>query len=458
MDPIDDEPLGADPPWQEDVDFPPRRRRMGAWIVACLLSLSLGLVGWAAEKRFHVIALVKDRLAQHGQVVVTTVPAAPAPDPRVPTLLTDGELALAQGRLDAAQGAFDKASVLTNRDPHVLLDEARVATAKAEVPWLRALVLPASAANEVRVNKALLDERVATAHQAADDALAVSPHDPSAILTKLDALRLAGDPADARNFVGGLTGPSGQAPAAEVAYALAALDLAQPPSPSVSMASVVDRLRQAADAEGGAGKARAALVVALAKAGDAAGAKAELGKLDALPHPYPVSPDLHAWLGVGAIAAAAPVPPAAPVAAAPLPAAAPAPPSPGVAASQPSTAIAPVAAVDSTVQAAQEAVRRGDYDRAERIYQALANLHPRDSQLLTSLANVRRVHNDPWGAIEAYQRAIEVNPSYLPAQMGLADTQWARGDRDGAAKTYKRIVDRFPESMYPSYVPQRAAP
>jgi tetratricopeptide (TPR) repeat protein len=103
-------------------------------------------------------------------------------------------------------------------------------------------------------------------------------------------------------------------------------------------------------------------------------------------------------------------------------------------------------------------VRRGDYERAERIYGALTSMHPRDSQLLTALANVRRVHNDPWGAIEAYERAIEINPSYLPAQMGLADTQWARGDRDGAAKTYRRIADRFPESMVPSYVQQRAAP
>jgi tetratricopeptide (TPR) repeat protein len=102
-------------------------------------------------------------------------------------------------------------------------------------------------------------------------------------------------------------------------------------------------------------------------------------------------------------------------------------------------------------------MRRGEYDRAERIYQGIVAMHPRDSQALSGLGDVRRLHNDPWGAIDAYQRAIEINPSYLPALVGLADTQWARGDRDGATRSYKKIVDRFPETMVPAYVSERAA-
>jgi hypothetical protein len=50
-----------------------------------------------------------------------------------------------------------------------------------------------------------------------------------------------------------------------------------------------------------------------------------------------------------------------------------------------------------------------------------------------------------------------VNPSYLPAQLGLADTEWSRGDHAGAVQVYKNLVEHFPEGTYPAYVSQRAA-
>lgn len=110
------------------------------------------------------------------------------------------------------------------------------------------------------------------------------------------------------------------------------------------------------------------------------------------------------------------------------------------------------------MQAASQAISRGDFERAERIYQGILATQPNDSQALTGLGDVLRLRTDPWGALEAYQRAIKVNPSYFPAQLGLADTQWSQGDQAGAARSYKRIVDHFPDGMYPAYVSQRAAP
>ena len=107
------------------------------------------------------------------------------------------------------------------------------------------------------------------------------------------------------------------------------------------------------------------------------------------------------------------------------------------------------------MQAALQAINRGEFERAERIYRIVAT-DPNDSPTLTGLGDVLRLRSDPWGAIDAYQRAISVNPSYLPAQLGLADTKWSRGDQAGAARTYKHIVDSFPDGMYPSYVTQRA--
>jgi tetratricopeptide (TPR) repeat protein len=443
-----DDQFGPDASWPEDVYVPPRRRTLGAWIVTLCLLLSLGLLGLAADKRFHFVALATHRMASPSQI-----------DPRVETLLADGERALSNGELDGAQGDFDKASVLTDRDPRALLGVARVAAAKADVPWLKLRLLPSDATEDARVTKAELSERVALARPAADEALSAAPQDPRALLAKLDSLRLAGDSDGARAYVVAVFSQANQP---ETAYALAALELQQPTSP---WATIVDRLRVAARAEGESGRARAALIYALAKSGDVAGAKAELVTLDAQTRPYPLLPNLHAWMGFDRPATVAATPDATPPAAAPsrtdvLGAS-------GSAQTQPSAATAPppATAVESnrpspppTLESATQAVRRGEFERAEHIYQSILAKDPNESQALAGLGDVLRLRGDPWGAIDTYQRAININPSYLPALLGLADTQWARGDHAGAAKTYKRIVERLPEGMYPAYVGQRATP
>src|ERR1019366_9227243 len=170
--------------------------------------------------------------------------------------------------------------------------------------------------------------------------------------------------------------------------------------------TLVDRLRLAAAGEGNAGRARAALVYALAKSGDVPGALAELAKLDALVRPYPLSPALHALVEKtptrGAADGGAEVPP--------------------------SRAPAGVPAISPPAAGGPAAAPAGDVARAE---------------------------GDTKGAIAGYKRAIGVNPSYLPALLGLADIQWASGDRAGATHGYGDIVDRFPEGTYPPYVRQR---
>lgn len=439
-----DHDLEVDVPWPEDVYLPPRRRRLGAWLVGIVVVPSLVVLGWAAEKRFHLIEIAARR---------ATATATATVDPRVEALVAGGEQALSEGNLDAAQANFDKASVLTERDPRVLVGVARVAAAKADVPWLKLRLLAPGATEAARVASSELEERVAMARHAADDALAAAPQEPTAMRVKLDSLRLAGDAQGARGYV---VAVFAQASEPETAYVLAALDLGQPVSP---WPTVVERLRLAAGSAGGTGRARAALVYALARSGDSTGAKAELAKLDALPRLYPLLPELHAWMGVDRTAA--PAPTAAPAASAS--AAAPAASVPDSAGAQmggtaPAAGEPARASLPSTMQAASQAISRGDFERAERIYQGILATQPNDSQALTGLGDVLRLRTDPWGALEAYQRAIKVNPSYFPAQLGLADTQWSQGDQAGAARSYKRIVDHFPDGMYPAYVSQRAAP
>jgi predicted Zn finger-like uncharacterized protein len=415
------------------------RRRVGGWVVAFVLVLAVGVVGWVVAKPY---------------LVGRTAGAAAQLDPRAQSFVADGERALTDGNLDMAKEDFDKASALAEGDPRLLLDQARLASMQADIPWLKLRLLPADAVDEVRTTRAQLDERVARARRAADDALAVAPVDPAATRSKIDALRLAGDRDSARSLVAKVIAQASQP---ETAYVLAALDLAEP---EPLWTTVIERLRAAASGEGNAGRARAALVYALAKSGDVPGAKAELVRLDVLPRPYPLLPNLHVLVdkaspsavldaGVAATAASRPEPAAAGAAAAPAPAAA--------AAGNPAAGGEGVPN-DSRggMQAAAQAIKKGDWNRARAIYEAIVARNPSDSEALCGLGDVARAGGDLSGAIAAYQRAIAVNPSYLPAMLGVADTRWATGDRAGALRGYKEIVDRFPEGTYPAYVKQRA--
>jgi len=111
-----------------------------------VLLLAMGVVGWAVAKPYLVAHEAGTAAAQV--------------DPRTRSFLAEGEKAMADGSLDVAQEDFDKASALSERDSRVLLDEARIAAAKADIPWLRLRLLPPDASDDVRTTKAQFDELV----------------------------------------------------------------------------------------------------------------------------------------------------------------------------------------------------------------------------------------------------------------------------------------------------------
>jgi tetratricopeptide (TPR) repeat protein len=431
----------AFPPSSDDPYDIPRRRRVGGWVVAFVLLLAVSVVSWVLAKPY---------------LVARNAPSAPRLDTRAQTFLADGERAMAEGDLPAAQQDFDKASVLAERDPRVLLDEARVAAATADIWWLKLRLLPADATEELRATKAQLEESMARARKASDDAISLAPDDYATVRAKIDVLRLQGAREAARGYISKL-GPLGTQP--ETAYVLAALDLAEP---EPFWTTVIDRLRLAASADNGAGRARAALVYAMAKAGDVAGAKSELSKLDALSRPYPLLPNLHAFVDKTAPKVttdrdAAINAPRVDVSA--LPTATPAPPS-GGAGTVSADRERDNASGDQSggMHAAAAAIKKGDWAHARQIYEALVARNPSDSEALSGIGDVDRARGDSAGAIAAYKRALAINPSYLPALLGVADTQWASGDHTNARRSYKDIVDRFPEGTYPAYVRGRGEP
>jgi predicted Zn finger-like uncharacterized protein len=433
----------AFPPSSEDPYDIPRRRRVGGWVVAFVLLLAVGVVGWVLAKPY---------------LVARNAPSGPRLDTRAQGYLAEGERAMADGDLQAAQQAFDKASVLAEHDVRVLVDEARVAAANADISWLKLRVLSPDSADELRATKAPFDDWVTRARKASDEALSLAPDDYGAVRVKIDVLRLQGARDAARGYISKL-GPLGGQP--ETAYVLAALDLAEP---EPFWTTVIDRLRLAASAENGAGRARAALVYAMAKSGDVAGAKGELARLDAQPRPYPLLPSLHAFVDKIPPKAAADAGAAAATAATPrvdvsaLPAVSP-PSTPGAA------TVSTDHERDNTggdqsggMHAASAAIKKGEWAHARQIYEALVARNPTDSEALSGIGDVERSQGNSAGAIAAYKRVLTINPSYLPALLGLADTQWASGDQAGARRSYKDIVDRFPEGTYPAYVRGRVEP
>ena len=425
----------------DDVYRTPTRRRVGGWVVAFVLMVAVGVVGWVVAKPY-----LRARDASEGVRL----------DERARGFLDHGEAALLNGDLESCQEDFDKASALAANDSRTLLDLARVAAARADISWLALRLVPGNAIEEMRTVKAQLGERVSRARGTAAAALAVASDDPAAIRAMIDALRLVGQSELARTYIPKVSALASQP---ETAYVLAALDLSEP---EPMWRTVIDRLRLASAAEGNAGRSRAALVYALAQSGDPSGARAELAKLDALARPYPILPNLHAFcervrvpspVDGGVPGADLRREPSAPRSAAPRSAA----PRSGANAGDSPAGDVP-SAQGGAMQMASRSLKKGDIERARKIYEGLVSRNPGDSEALAGIGDCDRAQGDLAGAIAAYKRAISVNPSYLPALLGAADAHWAANEQSSARAGYADIVERFPEGTYPRYVKDRTEP
>jgi predicted Zn finger-like uncharacterized protein len=425
------EPIPADPRFS----IAPQRRRMGGWIVAVVLMLGVGVIGYKV-----------------GEPYLSTATKGSAPgaalDPKAAKFLSDGEHAIEDGNLDLAKENFDKASVLQEKDPHVLLDLARLAAIRADIPWLKLRLLPPESTEDVAAAKQQLADLLPGLRRAADDATAASPDEAGAMRVKVDALRIAGEVSSARNLVAKMGTASQTASQPEAAYVLAALDLGEL---APLWATVIDRLRLAAAAEGNLGRARAALVYAEVKSGDVAGAQNDLSRLSprsplasALRAFVQKGPAAHVDGGAAAVASASP----APVDVNSLPH------SGGSSAGSGSGSSDPRVILEQ----AAEAENRGQLPRASKLYEDALRYAPTSSEALAGLGSVSLKQGDSATARQYFGRALASNPNYMPALVGQADALWKEGDRKAAVAKYKDIVERFPESAgYPAYCKTRAA-
>ncbi|MEO8178502.1 MAG: zinc-ribbon domain-containing protein [Deltaproteobacteria bacterium] len=425
----------------------PSRGAGSRWIVAVLLLGTLGLLGATVGREYLV------RFVRREQ-------PAPVVDQRVPALLEQARVALAKGDFETAHGELAKASVLTELDPGVATAQARLEVARTEPVWLRlkiAAALEAAAAQkaQVRRRKPSAAEAAAEADQAEKDALekkqlelsfedrikqvkaSVSsammraPNAMEAVRAKVDSLRLANLVKDARALVGPIAN-AGSDP--ENAYSLGALDLAES---EAGLPSALDRLRTAARTEEALGKARALLIYALAQSGDAAGASAELGKLQTIAPQHPALGALRSLVELTQLKAAPTPAPAAPALEAESPRAAPA------------TPAAPKPAgedLKSLLSQASALHREGDLDGAEAMYQRVLARSAKNIEALSGLGDIARQRHQTATAAAFYDQILKQNRNHVPTLMSRADMYWAAGNRILAVALYRRALSQVSPS------------
>lgn len=414
---------------------PPKRSTPARWIIALLIVGAVAAAG-ATVGRPYVTALWRPATS------------ATAQDPRVSQLLEQGERSLLDGDIDAAKAAFDKASLLDEHNPRVMQQLARLANVRADVAWLRLRLIPADRPEARELAQRELSMRLTDATALSQKADRSSSGDVSAARIRLDALRLAGDLEAARKLVPRV---SGRATDPEVAYVLAALEMSEA-TPNWSI--VIERLRLAAASEQSLGRARGALVFALATSGQTQAAQSEYDVLAAAPRPYPLLMELHAFLtrlraqaGDSSAEAAADAGTEAAVA---QPAAA-------GAVEQGQGAVA-LGGYQERLKAAHEARRAGNLARAEELYRSILAENPGDTEALTGLGDVAKARGDRSASVDYYEQVSKQNPGYLPAMMGLADAKWEAGDRAGAVALYQQVIDRVGgQGSYADRAKQRVA-
>lgn len=410
----------SDLPPDDKVVAPSMSRRSGSrWVVGVVLVGAVVVIGATVGRRYL------EGFVRGGEVV------AQASDARVQELLTKANEHLEGADYEAAREQLDKASALAENDPAVLRELARLEALRADLLWLRLRLLDPKSEQLVQATHRQLGARVGRAEQAVERAKQHAAEDPSVKRAEIDVLRLAGKLERARQLVAAI---AERATEPENAYVLAALDLADK-SPVLS--SVVERLRAAAAPERGLGRSRALLVYALVRDGQLAAAATELSKAGDRAKSHPLFDELESFIqrhqeladaGTDAALEVATVDPST------LP-------------MLDTTAGANEEHVDTgnfraQLTQAASAVKKGDLDRAEKLYKAVLASQPGNTEALSGLGDVARLKRDPDTAKEMYEKVLEKNPSYLPALVASADQKWDSGDRKGAIAIYRRVLEQ----------------
>lgn len=92
---------------------------------------------------------------------------------------------------------------------------------------------------------------------------------------------------------------------------------------------------------------------------------------------------------------------------------------------------------------AGSARRSGDFATARGLYEQVLRQNAGNVEANGGLGDVARAQGDLPAAKASYERALATSPTYGPAMLGLADTEWDLGNRANAQRHYAQIVERL---------------
>ncbi len=98
------------------------------------------------------------------------------------------------------------------------------------------------------------------------------------------------------------------------------------------------------------------------------------------------------------------------------------------------------ATVGDPIEIAGKRMAQGDLDGAEAEIDAALQKHADDHELWFAKGVIRQARKDDDGATQAWSRALELQPQFVPAIGGIGSVLLAKGDFDAA-------IDRFSEAL-----------
>lgn len=104
---------------------------------------------------------------------------------------------------------------------------------------------------------------------------------------------------------------------------------------------------------------------------------------------------------------------------------------------------------------ADRALRAGDLSLAATIYQSVLARGGSDHEALTGLGKVAAARHQSTDAMTFFERALALQPSYLPARLGIADALWDASRTDAAKAQYEEIRTRYSPTMVPARAIER---
>lgn len=421
------------------------------WILAFVVLGGLGLVAVTVGRDYLTKLAPRETTTERREL-----------DQRVPALVSSGRALLDKGDFEGARAELAKASVLSESEPEVAAAVAELELARADLIWIHreirramASVPAASAAASGAPSGAAaasttapvrapsppsepvadgesefqrrLNEQLTKARESTARAEALAQSVLPVVRARVDLLRMSGDPKQARGLVGPLAERASDAPNA---YTLGALDYAEG---EAGYPSAIARLRVAARNESALGRARAALILALAKTNDHSQALAELDKLRLIAPSHALLADLGALVERIQPPEPAPEPPAAKAAPAPK-AEAPA--------KKPEK---PAPVIDRKASMLARAARlrsNGDVYEAEQLYQQVLRSDPANIESLYALGDIARQRRATATATAFFDQVLQHDPEHLPTIMARADMLWLSGRQEEAVPFYRRGLAR----------------